>query len=757
MHPASLPTCPPFALADPPRSYDAEHDDYLVVSFVADTRVLRINEQDELDEAEIPGFSAEEQTILCANMRGDLMLQVTRTGARLVRCADLARSSEWNPPSGLSVIAAAASPSQVLVATGNGHVVLLDASSGQLVEAAHRQLPAEVSCLDIHPLGPGAEATGRAAFAAAGLWNNEVHVLSTGKGLETVTVEALGGEHGVIPRSCILAPFEGGLSCLLVGLGDGQLYTFTVEESSGQLCDKKRATVGTKPISLRRLLTGSQPSVFAASDRPTVIYSSKRKLLFSNVNIDEVQSMASFNSSSFPDSLALVREGALAIGSIDDIQKLHIRTVPLDEQPRRIAHQESTRTFAVCTIDFKPPQVAVQSPVDAQVAWVRLLDSNSFDTLSKYQLEPAEEACSIATCTLAGQEVYAVGTAYVLPDQEEPTRGRILLLQVQDQRLVLVGEKEARGAVWQLEPFQGKLLGSVNQRVHVFKAGPGKDEGSVELQTECTYNGHTLSLYLAPRGDTVAVGDLMKSISLIQYKAEEGAFEERARDYNCQWLTALQALDDDTFLAAENNFNLFVARKNSDAATDEDRSEWKGASEGWGFLLEPTGAPPPRRPARGSWGVWAQLLCQPHEARLTGDATARGGADPLADDAVRHRGGCHRRGGLPDQGPVRPAGPGAGGHAGPASRGGGSPPRRLPHVPVRDERGEGQQGVHRRGPGRAACRPGQGQAGGDRRQGRGGHSRGGTEAGRGPRKAALAGPVMGTCARAVPSRRQRLL
>ncbi len=31
-------------------------------------------------------------------------------------------------------------------------------------------------------------------------------------------------------------------------------------------------------------------------------------------------------------------------------QKLHVRTVPLGEQPRRIAHQESSRTFAVtCT------------------------------------------------------------------------------------------------------------------------------------------------------------------------------------------------------------------------------------------------------------------------------------------------------------------------------------------------------------------------------------------------------------------------
>lgn len=59
--------------------------------------------------------------------------------------------------------------------------------------------------------------------------------------------------------------------------------------------------------------------------------------------------MTSFNSSSFPDSLALAKEGAMTIGSIDEIQKLHIRTVPLAEQPRRLAHQEASRSFAVLT------------------------------------------------------------------------------------------------------------------------------------------------------------------------------------------------------------------------------------------------------------------------------------------------------------------------------------------------------------------------------------------------------------------------
>jgi hypothetical protein len=39
----------------------------------------------------------------------------------------------------------------------------------------------------------------------------------------------------------------------------------------------------------------------------------------------EVVHMSPFNSESFPDSLALATESSLTIGTIDEIQKLHIR------------------------------------------------------------------------------------------------------------------------------------------------------------------------------------------------------------------------------------------------------------------------------------------------------------------------------------------------------------------------------------------------------------------------------------------------
>jgi len=55
--------------------------------------------------------------------------------------------------------------------------------------------------------------------------------------------------------------------------------------------------------------------------------------------------MCPLNSEAYPDSLVLATDTAVTIGTIDEIQKLHIRTVPLGESPRRIAYQENTQVL----------------------------------------------------------------------------------------------------------------------------------------------------------------------------------------------------------------------------------------------------------------------------------------------------------------------------------------------------------------------------------------------------------------------------
>lgn len=122
----------------------------------------------------------------------------------------------------------------------------------------------------------------------------------------------------IIPRSVLTAVFEG-IKYLLCALGDGTFFYFVMNNAGadggcmcfvsvvvcccnvlystimdtlfmffileGILSEKKKITLGTQPAALRTFRSLSTVNVFACSDRPTVIYSSNHKLVFSNVNL----------------------------------------------------------------------------------------------------------------------------------------------------------------------------------------------------------------------------------------------------------------------------------------------------------------------------------------------------------------------------------------------------------------------------------------------------------------------------------------
>jgi hypothetical protein len=91
------------------------------------------------------------------------------------------------------------------------------------------------------------------------------------------------------------------IAYLLCALGDGHLFNFKLDINTGALSDRKKISLGTQPIMLQTFWTEKGMHVFAASDRSTVIHSSNKKLVYSNVNLKEVNHICPFNSSSFPE------------------------------------------------------------------------------------------------------------------------------------------------------------------------------------------------------------------------------------------------------------------------------------------------------------------------------------------------------------------------------------------------------------------------------------------------------------------------
>jgi DNA damage-binding protein 1 len=92
-------------------------------------------------------------------------MQVTSSAVRLVSASSGALLTQWSPATaaansssgggaGASITLAAASPCQVLVASGGGRVWLLEVTAeGRVSEVAAAVLDAEVACLDVTPVG----------------------------------------------------------------------------------------------------------------------------------------------------------------------------------------------------------------------------------------------------------------------------------------------------------------------------------------------------------------------------------------------------------------------------------------------------------------------------------------------------------------------------------------------------------------------------------------------------------------------------
>jgi DNA damage-binding protein 1 len=117
-------------------------------------------------------------------------------------------------------------------------------------------------------------------------------------------------------------------------------------------------------------------------------------------------------------SLAIAKQSEFSIGTMGYIQNQKLRTIPLNEQPKRICHQEQSSTLAVCTSKY------LDSGEQSEAHFIRLLDHQTFEFLFTHPLDQYECGCSMISCSFSDDNkfYYCVGTSYILPDEYEPAK-----------------------------------------------------------------------------------------------------------------------------------------------------------------------------------------------------------------------------------------------------------------------------------------------------------------------------------------------
>ncbi|KAI8988150.1 mono-functional DNA-alkylating methyl methanesulfonate N-term-domain-containing protein [Mycotypha africana] len=621
-------------------SLEDTYDDLLVISFFDRTTLLEIRDNAMTQLDFYASIDLHSRTLVAANVIDNMIIQITDKSVRLME-ADRNEGmllDEYLPDQQSTITVAAVNPSQCVISTGFGRLIAFQLINKKLHIINSIQLPYEISCLNINPIH--VDKPLQSDVVAVGLWEQVGVCLLSLPHLNIIAEELLAGS--VMPRSILMERFEN-ICYLLVALGDGQFYNFKLDTATLQLSDKKRSFLGKFPIYLSSFKSNGTTHVFAASDKPSIIHSRNKKLIYSNVNMKEVRYVTSFNSRLFPDTVALTTKNGLIIGQMEEIQKLHITKIPTIDTPRRISYQESTRTFGVVTerLPSSSPSNQQQNAYTMQTTTggFELLDDQTMQVLDRVYFKQFERPLAALSISFydndidinsthegnsmtsdssnnsntdnndrSGNQSQQRHTHNQQPHQEEHSRhgqqqqrqqqgeyyvlatgidtdqyeqkcvGRIFVLQViststNERKLRVVDQIKTDGIVDCLKAFQGKLIASMSGKLHVYKWE--KTSGSKgRLKSVCSKPLPSVTEAISTFNDYIITGDMAYSIVVMRYDSRTESLIEVAAHERLKEILAIEATDENLYVAAEREGHLFVVEKcseeNNDAiATDE--------------------------------------------------------------------------------------------------------------------------------------------------------------------------------------------
>lgn len=319
-------------------------------------------------------------------------------------------------------------------------------------------------------------------------------------------------------------------------------------------------------------------------------------------------------------SLCISDDSSLRLGVIDSMEKLHVTTQKLGMAPRKVAYDEKSRMICVACIDNGMSSNQNGPGGETNMGnCVRFFDDSSFEEIDRIDLNPYEMILSMITTRMKidkddsaseamndkpsgdmdsrdGYRPYLVlGTGFGYPGEDEPSRGRIIIFQcttdssnnIFSRRVKQVAEVQVKGGVFSLCPFyNGTILASMNSKTRMCKLiGTPENNGTLDLKiVGAGHHGHIMSLHVKSlaqdyedspetkkREQLAIIGDMVRSISVVKYYTEFQTLEEVARDYNQNWVTAIEMLTDDIYLGAENFNNIFALQRNSRDPSEEIR------------------------------------------------------------------------------------------------------------------------------------------------------------------------------------------
>lgn len=434
--------------------------DILVVSFIDETRVFSFATDGEVEEKEqYKGFVMNESTMLAADVSQDRVLQVTASSALLVDLESGMTIATWTVPRSQAITAASTNHRRLAVSLGGLELVILDISAElQVVSSKCFGTDRQVSCIDVPTILPD--------LLIVGFWRGGAVSFMNIDNLEVIKTITVSDDAGAVPRSLLLTQvLLERPPTLFIAMADGNVVTFSCDCSSFSVSHRSSTILGTQQANFRAISRGNGLfNIFAMCEHPSLIYGSEGRIIYSAITAEKASCICPFDSEAYPGAIAIATADDLKIALVDDERTTHVQTLAVGATVRRVAYSTLLKAFGLGTI-----KRTIRDSVEIVQSHFKLADEVVFQELDTYDLNEDELIESVVRADTGigdSTEHFVVGTAYLDDEQPNNIRGRIMVFEVtQDRMLRLVTEISIKGACRALAMMDGMIVAALVKTV----------------------------------------------------------------------------------------------------------------------------------------------------------------------------------------------------------------------------------------------------------------------------------------------------
>ncbi|KAK3687711.1 mono-functional DNA-alkylating methyl methanesulfonate N-term-domain-containing protein [Podospora appendiculata] len=571
------------------RSHGSRQVDTLVVSFLTETRIFKFDKTGEVEEVEsFSGMAFDHRTIIATNLPNGQLLQVTTAAAMIIELESGVVIASWRPEAGRFITNASANEARLLISVEGTTLVSLSIHDDlEVVRQKQIDEKDQLACIHVAPQ--------LSDVGVVGFWSSGTVSLINLSTLEPIHGESLRrtADDASIPRDLVLAqvlPSNVSGPTLFIALEDGHVVTFNIGKDM-TMSGVKRVILGTREARFHLLPKGNGIyNILATTEHPSLIYGSEGRIIYSAVTAEDATCICPFDAEAFPNAIVLATDSQIKISKIDTTRQTHVRPLPMGEMVRRIAYSPSEKVFGLGCIkrELNRGEEIIESSF-------KLVDEVIFDRVGKeFPLKSAghtELVEAVIRAELPDSygnlvERFIVGTSY-LPDPDAGSntyiRGRILVFGIDSERNpYIILNHELKGACRCLAIMDGKIVAALTKTV-VISQYEETSTTTAQLTRIVSYRPSTYPVDLTINGNIIAVADLTKSISLVEFMpgkdGESPKLVEVARHYQSAWATAVCHVEDESWLEADSQGNLMVLRRNPKGVTLEDQRRLEITSE----------------------------------------------------------------------------------------------------------------------------------------------------------------------------------